>query len=127
MHAVLQRSSETGEEVSYPGLHMTIRGLPLPEILPFELLELVGGEDHLDLSRNILNVPKVAVERPEQGTRGGADDEVGSDSPLLERLDHPEMAEPRGRSSGQDLDRPFSGSTCQDRGKKGPFQWNLAR
>jgi hypothetical protein len=88
----------------YPGLHMTVRRLPLPEIPPFDFLELVGGEDDLDLPENILDVREMAVERPEQGTRGRSDDEVGSDPPLIERLDHPEMAEPRGRSSGKDVD-----------------------
>jgi len=91
---------------------MTVRRLPLPEIPPFELLELVGGKDNLDFSENICDVSEMAVQRPEQGTRGGADHQVGPDPPLLERLDHPEMAEARSRSSGEDVDY-FRGITAE--------------
>jgi hypothetical protein len=92
----------------------------VPARLSFELLELVGGEDDLDLPENILDVPEMAVERPEQRTRGGAYDEVGPDPPLLERLDHPEMAEPRGRSSGEDVDH-FRGVPVEAAVRTDPF------
>ena len=61
---------------------LAVRRLPLPEILPFELPEFVGGENELDPPQHIPDVPEMAVQRPEQGARRGADDEVGPD-PLL--------------------------------------------
>jgi len=76
----------------YPELHMTVRRLPLPEVLPFVLPELAGAENQLDLPENIPDVPEMTVERPEQGARGGADHQVGPDPPVLQRLDQPEVA-----------------------------------